>query len=154
MSGPRNKLWHAETIDTCGHESSIFLLAKTEREAREKLTKMGELGGKYGCEIVNLDTCLACAFAEVRGEDGRIGTMKQSWKGVRFKDSVKATGMAEEMALHFGHNCHDCTEDSDETNCEMAYIEEKLNELLAFVASDETASALLKRLRTVERLIL
>ncbi len=72
MSGPRNKLWHAETIDTCGHESSIFLLAKTEREAREKLTKMGELGGKYGCEIVNLDTCLACAFAEVRGEDGRI----------------------------------------------------------------------------------
>ncbi len=72
MSGPRNKLWHAETIDGCGHESSIFLLAKTEEQAREQLTKMGELGGSYGCEIVSLTTCLACSFAEVRGERGEI----------------------------------------------------------------------------------
>jgi hypothetical protein len=70
LSGPRNKLWHVETIDSCGHESSTFLLATSEAEARDKLTKMGELGGPYHCVIVHIDTCIACSFAEVRGDYG------------------------------------------------------------------------------------
>lgn len=59
-------------------------------------------------------------------------TNARTWKGVRFKDSVKASGLAEAIALHFGHDCADslCTEDSDESDCEMAWVEEKLQEFL------------------------
>lgn len=61
----RNKLWHVETVDNLGYESSIFLLARNEAEAREKLAKWGERD-----EILSIGTVIMVALAEVRGERG------------------------------------------------------------------------------------
>jgi hypothetical protein len=55
-----------------------------------------------------------------------------SWKGVKWRDSIKATDLAAEIALHFAHDCEDsmCGEDADESNCETAWIESKLSDFL------------------------
>ena len=60
-----------------------------------------------------------------------------NWKGVRWKDSVKASSLAEEIALHFAHVCEDsmCGEDADESNCEFAWVESKLQDFLDTLAA-------------------
>jgi len=61
-----------------------------------------------------------------------------NWKGVRWVDSIKMRNIAEEIGLHFAHDCNDsmCGEDADASNCEMAWIEDKLSDFL-----DEQAAA-------------
>ena len=56
----------------------------------------------------------------------------RAWRGVRWIDTINASNLAEEIALHFAHDCEDsmCGEDADESNCERAWIEDKLNEFL------------------------
>jgi len=92
------------------------------------LTK-GHIGPHWG-KIANWPPEQQAA-APPKHEEGR------TWKGVRYVDSVRASTLAEEIALHFGHDCHDsmCTEDSDESDCEMAWVEDKLQELLELAAS-------------------
>lgn|GEM_PF-765130 len=56
----------------------------------------------------------------------------RNWKGVKWRDSIKASDLAHAIALHFAHDCHDsmCGEDADASNCEAAWIEDKLNDWL------------------------
>ena len=65
------------------------------------------------------------------------GMQPRNWKGVRWIDSIKARNLAEEIALHFAHDCNDsmCGEDADASNCEVAWIEDKLSDFLDTQAS-------------------
>jgi hypothetical protein len=56
----------------------------------------------------------------------------RNWKGVLWRDSIKMRNLAEEIGLHFAHDCNDslCGEDADASNCEVAWIEDKLIDFL------------------------
>src|ERR1700722_4424366 len=56
----------------------------------------------------------------------------RNWKGVLWRDSIKMRNLAEEIGLHFAHDCNDsmCGEDADASNCEVAWIEDKLTDFL------------------------
>lgn len=111
MSGPRNKLWQAETIDDCGHESSTFLLARTREEALKKLQEMGELGTKWNYELVSLDTCLACSFAEVRGERGEIYYYRT--RKIVEVGGVKVCAKHPRAVWHDSTQCPACTAEAE-----------------------------------------
>jgi hypothetical protein len=65
-------------------------------------------------------------LAEMPPAEGR------NWKGVLWRDSIKMRNLAEEIGLHFAHDCNDsmCGEDADASNCEVAWIEDKLIDFL------------------------
>jgi len=80
--------------------------------------------------------------ASPSGDKG--AALETSWKGVRWRDSVKAATLAEEIALHFAHDCHDsmCGEDAEESTCETAWVESKLTDFLyEQVASGDKGAA-------------
>src|SRR5271154_3553784 len=100
------------------------------------LTEHGET-----VKFVRLDDVLALLGIRSGGHDliGDKGAAPQtSWKGVRWEDSVKMSTLAEEIALHFAHDCEDsmCGEDSDESTCETAWIESKLTDFLEAQAAN------------------
>ena len=79
----------------------------------------------------------------------------RNWKGVKWRDSIRASNLAEEIALHFAHDCHDsmCTEDSDASNCEAAWVEDELSEWLdEMAAPDSRLTTLLTGLRGLREL--
>jgi hypothetical protein len=71
------------------------------------------------------------------------GREQRNWKGVRWADSVRASTLAEEIALHFAHDCNDsmCGEDADANNCEVAWIEDKLTDFLNVQAALRQSAA-------------
>src|ERR1700733_12219832 len=74
----------------------------------------------YECLLADLIAALA-----VREPATAAPAEPVSWKGVKWRDSIKAADLAAEIALHFAHDCEDsmCGEDADASNCETAWIE-------------------------------
>jgi hypothetical protein len=68
---------------------------------------------------------------------------QKSWKGIAWKDSIRARDLAEEIARQFGHECEVsmCGEAADASNCETAWIEDKLTDFLEFVAQPPIAES-------------
>ncbi|MGA9668102.1 MAG: hypothetical protein WBQ94_02785, partial [Terracidiphilus sp.] len=67
-----------------------------------------------------------------------------NWKGVPWDWSVKATNVAEAIALHFAHDCNDsmCGEDADACNCEFAWVEDTLTDFLEAISVWRTPDAI------------
>jgi hypothetical protein len=104
------------------------------REALKGLTKkwISEVESGQPCA----ETLTSCAIEleatlTSHSSEGEAGEPR-NWKGVRWIDSIKARNLAEEIALHFAHDCNDsmCGEDADASNCEVAWIEDKLSDFL------------------------
>jgi hypothetical protein len=81
--------------------------------------------------LVTMGAALGSALAPSSGSEQR------NWKGIPWKDSIRAADLAQEIALHFSHDCFDskCGEDADASNCETAWVEDKLTDFLESVAS-------------------
>lgn len=65
----------------------------------------------------------------------RVSEEPRDWRGVRWIDSIRASGLAEEIAKHFGHECDNCGEDVDTDSCEFAWVESKISDFLYSVGT-------------------
>lgn len=84
-------------------------------------------------------TLLAASPATVAG----AAPEPTNWKGVKWRDSIKANNLAQKIALHFAHDCNDsmCGEDADASNCESAWVEDELSEWLDEMAAPDSRLA-------------
>ena len=61
-------MWAVETVDAYGREGVDIVLARTDEEAREKVTKMYHR--TCTCQITSCESILAMSLAEIRGPLG------------------------------------------------------------------------------------
>ena len=110
------------------------------RELVAKIRELPRYGPEYeidtGVRMVQYKSAECIYLSDVEKLLQAPQVEQRNWKGVRWADSIRATSLAQEIALHFGHDCEDsmCDEDADASTCEMAWVEEKLMEFLDVLA--------------------